>query len=140
MYFVIRVIVTAVALWLTQWLMGRVEIVSDGSTWDVILAVLVLALLLNLVHSIIKPLVKALAWPLYLLTLGLFSLVVNALMLWLVTWVTGPTGWFSGLPWALEINGGFWSYVLVALVLAFLQAVVGVFAPSRRRSSVVVVR
>ncbi|PZR53424.1 phage holin family protein [Xylanimonas oleitrophica] len=133
MNFVVRVLVTALALWLTSLLLpGRVDVVDDGTNGGTVLAVLVVALVFNVVHSVIKPIVSMLSLPLYILTLGLFTLVVNAFMLWITTWITGQT-WFAGQPsWGLEISGGFWWYVLAALIISVLQVVIGAFAPKRR--------
>ena len=133
MNFVVRVLVTALALWLTSLIIpNHVNVLDDGTRWGTVLAVVVVALILNVVNAIVKPLIKVLAFPLYLLTLGLFSLVVNALMLWIVSWVT-TEGWFGSQPWGLEIVGGFWWFVLAALIVSVLQTVIGAFAPKKRR-------
>jgi len=133
MNFVVRVLVTALALWLTSLILpDHVDILDNGTALGTILAVLVVALILNLVDSIVKPLIKVLTFPLYLLTLGLFSLVVNALMLWIVTWIAGRGGVFDG-RWGLEVSGGFWWFVLAALIIALLQVVIGALAPKKRR-------
>ncbi|MCL2595041.1 MAG: phage holin family protein [Promicromonosporaceae bacterium] len=97
MNFVLRTLVTALVLWLTSLILpNRVNIMDNGEAWGTLLAVLLIALIFNAIHSVIKPIVKTLTGCLYLLTLGLFSLVVNALMLWLTTWITGHDGWLSG--------------------------------------------
>ncbi|QAY63861.1 phage holin family protein [Xylanimonas allomyrinae] len=132
MNFVVRVLVTALALWVTSLVIpAHVDIIDDGTRGGTVLAVLVVALVFNLVHLVVKPVVKVLSVPLYILTLGLFTLVVNAFMLWLTTWITDKS-WFGDQPWGLDINGGFWWYVLAALIIAILQVVIGAFAPKRR--------
>lgn len=132
MNFVVKVLVTALALWLTSLMIpAHVDILDNGTALGTVVAVVVVALILNVVNAIIRPVIKVLAFPLYLLTLGLFSLVVNALMLWIVTWVTAH--WFGDQPWGLEINGGFWWFVLAALIIAILQVIIGIFAPKKRR-------
>lgn len=132
MNFVVRVLVTALALWLTSLIVpDHVEIVGGESTGGRIVAVLAVALVYSLVNLLVKPLVSLLSLPLYIITLGLFTLVVNAAMLGLTTWLT-DRDWFSGLPdWGLEIHGGFWWYVLAALIVSVLQLVIGAFAPQR---------
>ncbi|WP_041582829.1 phage holin family protein [Xylanimonas cellulosilytica] len=134
MNFVVRVLVTALALWLTSLVIpSHLDVIDDGSKGGTVIAVLLVALVFNLVNLVVKPLVKLLSLPLYILTLGLFTLVVNALMLWLTVWITGQE-WFSTRPvFGLEIHGGFWWYVLAALIIAVLQVVIGSFAPKRRR-------
>ena len=126
-------IVTALALWLTSVLITSVVLLPTYPGWATALAAVGVALVLCLVQDFIRPVVKALTGCLYLLTLGLFSLVVNALMLWLTTSMT--TGWFE--TWGLRIDGGFWTYVLAALVVAILQTVIGWFAPKRRHLGVI---
>ncbi len=133
MYFVVRVLVTALALWLTSLVIpNHVDIVDDGTALGTVLAVIVVALIFNLVHAFIKPIVKMFSLPLYLLTLGLFSLVVNAFLLWLVVWIT-DRNWFGDQPWGLHITGGFWWYVLAALVIAVFQVIINRFAPKKAR-------
>lgn len=64
--------------------------VVDGLEYDGdILTFVILALVLAVVNVVVKPIAKALSFPLILLTLGLFLLVVNALMLALVVWLSG---------------------------------------------------
>jgi putative membrane protein len=133
MYFVVRVLVTALALWLTSLVIpNHVDIVDDGTALGTVLAAVVVALIFNLVHAVIKPIVKMFSLPLYLLTLGLFSLVVNAFLLWLVVWITDQA-WFGDQPWGLHITGGFWWYVFAALVIAVFQVIINRFAPKRAR-------
>ncbi|MDR0483136.1 MAG: phage holin family protein [Cellulomonadaceae bacterium] len=129
MNFIVRTIVTAMALGLTSMVISGMTIVHNGTTSGAIFAALGVALILCLVQSLIRPFVKLLSFPLYILTLGLFSLVVNALMLWMTT---GITDWF-GDSWGLTIHGGFWTFVGAALVVSILQTVIGWFAPKRRQ-------
>ena len=77
MGFALRVVITAIGLWLaTQWVSG-VHVDSVGS--------LILAgLLLGVVNAIIRPIAFILTLPITILTLGLFLLVLNAAMVWLV--------------------------------------------------------
>ncbi len=72
---------------------------------------LVFALVLALVNAIVKPVVGLLALPVTILTLGLFSLVVNALMLWLAELIVGVPG------------PGFWPTLLAALIISVGTAV-----------------
>ncbi|MCC6963483.1 MAG: phage holin family protein [candidate division Zixibacteria bacterium] len=81
-FILIRLIVNAVALWAAaSWING---IHLEGTVGQVIL----LALIFGLVNAIIKPIVKILAFPLIILTLGLLTLVINALMLMLTAAMT----------------------------------------------------
>ncbi|MBR6249161.1 MAG: phage holin family protein [Muribaculaceae bacterium] len=75
-----RLLILAVAVWITAWLLPGVSI---DPWW----AALVVAVLLGLINTFIRPVVKLLALPLNIITLGLFSLVINALMVLLCAWI-----------------------------------------------------
>jgi len=77
MGFALRVVITGIGLWLaTQWVQG----VSVDSVGTLVLA----GLLLGIVNAIIRPIAFILTLPITILTLGLFLLVLNAAMVWLV--------------------------------------------------------
>ncbi|HEV2357120.1 MAG TPA: phage holin family protein [bacterium] len=81
MGFLIRWLINAVALYLTALIVPGVQVASFGG------AVLA-ALVLGIVNAVIRPVVLALTLPFNILTLGLFTFVVNAFMLYIVAWVT----------------------------------------------------
>ncbi|MDR1825949.1 MAG: phage holin family protein [Bifidobacteriaceae bacterium] len=125
-----RIVVNAIALWIVDALWGSMRVVTNGHVLvnDLltrILAYLVIGLVLALVNAIVKPLVHVVALPLYILTVGLFSLIANALLLKLVSWLTGHMGV------GLQIDS-FGTAVGAALVLAILTAIISI--PFRKRS------
>jgi putative membrane protein len=134
MTFLWRVIINAIAIWLAAALLSGVSIVDKGSSTDnntanTILTVLVIGAVLAVVNSFVKPLVKLLTLPVYLLTLGLFGLVVNALMLLLTGWISKQT------DWGLQIDG-FWWAVAGALFVSVAGMILQAILPgksSRRR-------
>jgi putative membrane protein len=129
MNFVLRLLINAVAIWLTSLWVGGIAIVHSGTTSGEIVAVLVIALIFGLVNALIKPIVAFFSLPLYLLTLGLFTLVVNALMLML-------TGWFTGFTsWGLEV-AGFWTAVWGAIIISVVSWFLSLFTPRHRRAEV----
>ena len=133
MAFVLRVIVNGVAIWLTTLILRPgFDVVTDdqggGSTGRRLLAFLVIGLIFGLVNAIIKPLVKVLSLPLYILTLGLFTLVINALMLMLTGWITSHTSW------GLHIDG-FGTAVIAALIVSVLSFVLSMLIGRRDRHS-----
>ena len=86
----------------------------------------VIALVFGAVNALIKPILKTLATPLIWLTLGLFTLVVNAGMLAL-------TSWFSGvLGLAFHVDHFWWDAVWGALIVTIVSMVLGAFVPDRR--------
>lgn len=123
---VIRIVITAVAIWLTSLWIDGIEIAQADSTGEQVLTVLVIAVVFVLVNSVVRPLVSFLSTPLYILTLGLFFLVVNALMLMLTGWLTSFT------DWGLTVDG-FWTAVWGALIISVATWVMALFVPKSRR-------
>lgn len=116
MDFIARLIATMVGLWVTTLVVPSISLPST-STFETIIAFAVIAFLFTLVNSIIKPVVKTLAFPLYLVTFGLFALVTNSLLFAL-------TGWLStslGIPMT---TGGFWSCLAGAVITSVVASIV----------------
>jgi len=129
--FATRVVVSALAVWITTLISNQVRLASDGSTLGLVISALAIGLILTLVNMLFRPVIKVLSFPLYLLTFGLFSLVVNGIVLWLAVTISQSLFTHSGL----EIYGGAISYIWVALLLALVQVVVSWFAPKQRRAA-----
>jgi putative membrane protein len=112
---VMKLLVLAAAIWLTAWLLPNVTVTGGFFTY------LWIAVLFALVNVFIGPILHLVALPLTILTLGLFSLVVNAALV--------------GITAALSKNfsvDGFWVAVLAALLISIFSAVLNVFVPDRR--------
>lgn len=135
MRFILKVILNAVALWLTTLIVaGHVVVVSFGAGewWQALLTYLLVALVFGIVNGIIGTIIKIVAFPLYILTLGLISIIVNGLLLWLVTWLSGLVGF--GLAIVPGWPDGFWWGVLGALVLGIFSWILGIiFRPLVKR-------
>ncbi|MFJ3922422.1 phage holin family protein [Streptomyces sp. NPDC090022] len=113
MTFVIKTIANAVALAVAWFLIDDIQLTSPTNGGKT-LTLLLVAVVFGLVNSIVKPIVKLLSLPLFILTLGLFTLVVNALMLLLTSWVSGKVG----LDFHVE---GFWTAVVGALIISIVS-------------------
>ena len=85
--FVIKIAVNAVALWVASLVLksGITFEHSGGSTGQLIETVLIVALIFGLVNTFIRPIVKLFSFGLIILTVGLITFVINALMLWLTS-------------------------------------------------------
>jgi putative membrane protein len=120
--FVVRLIINAVALWLTTLIVAGVSVTAfdPGDTFAIVLTYLLVALIFGIVNGVIGNFIRIVAFPLYILTLGLIALVVNALLLLLVSWISGLIGF------GLHVDDFFWSGVLGALVLALLSWLIGI--------------
>ncbi len=116
----IRVVLNAIAVWVATLLVGGVDVTTD-STGKKVLTLVVVGAILGLVNATIKPVVKLLSLPLVILTLGIFALVVNGLLFWLVAAVS------SGLGAPFHVDGfwsGFWGAIVVSIVSWLLSIVV----------------
>jgi putative membrane protein len=119
MRFIVKVIVIAFALWLTTFIVAGVNVVPyENTTIATVLTYLLVALIFGLVNAFIGTFIRVVAFPLYVLTLGLISFIVNGLLLLLVDWISGIMGF------GLRIDG-FWWGVLGALVLGLISWLIG---------------
>jgi putative membrane protein len=117
---VIRIVLNAIAVWVATLIVDGVEITTD-STGGKIATLVVVGAILGLVNATIKPVAKLLSLPLLILTLGLFALVINGLLFWLVAAVS------SALGAPFHVDGfwaGFWGAVVVSVVSWLLSIVV----------------
>jgi putative membrane protein len=89
--FIISLLINAVALALAAWLVPGIY-VSGETAWETVSVLAVMALIFGLVNALIRPLVKFLTCLINVITLGLFTLVINAGMLWLSSWIAGQLG------------------------------------------------
>lgn len=115
--FVYRVLATAVGVWVATLLPG-VDLLA-ASTPAQVGTLIGVAIVFGLVNLIIKPIVKVAGCVLYLLTFGLFGLVVNGLLFWFASWLSGR----FGLPFHLS---GFWPAFFGAIVVAVVGFVLTV--------------
>jgi len=86
--------------------------------------------LFGLVNAFIKPIVQILSIPLYILTLGLFHIVVNALMLWITARITEHT-----THWGLAIDHFWWTAIKAAIVLSIVSWLLSLLSRDVRRTA-----
>ncbi len=115
MSFLLRVGLTGLALWVVTLIVPGIDFVGGSSTIQKVGIVAVVALIFGLVNAVIKPIVQVLSIPLYILTLGLFHIVINALMLWITAWITEHT-----TPWGLQIDHFWWTAIWAAILLSLV--------------------
>ena len=84
MNFIIRWIVTAISVAAAVWLVPGIEILSNSASW---VGIVFFALILSLINMSIKPILQILSLPVTVLTLGIFYLVVNTLLLYIAAWL-----------------------------------------------------
>ena len=101
MGFIIKVIITALAVFVADYLLPGVHINDDAKT------VVIVALVLALLNTFIKPILVILTIPVSIVTLGLFLLIINALMvIWADSLIDGFTvdGWLSAILFSLIVS------------------------------------
>ena len=121
MRFVLRVLITAVAMLVATWILPGIE-VTASTTPRKVGTLIVVALIFGLINAVLKPIIKVIGCIFYILTLGLIALVVNALLLWLTSWVAGKLN----LPF--HITGfwpAFWGAIIIGVISWLLSITLG---------------
>jgi len=110
--FVTWLLTTAAGVAVAAWLLDGITI--KGHRWqDEILPLLGAALILGIVSAFVAPVVKVLSLPFIILTVGLFLLVINALMLLLTSWVADQ----ADIGFHVE---GFWTAVVGSIIITIV--------------------
>ena len=114
----VRFLASAAALAVATWLLPGITL-ADGDTWSRASTMLLVAAIFGMVNSVVKPLFKFVTAPLIFFTLGLFLLIVNALLLQLVSWAAAQ----FGLGWEVaDWGSAFWGALIVSFVSFVLNA------------------
>lgn len=120
MGFIVRWLVTAVATGVAVWLVPGIDIVGDASAWA---GIALFGLVLSLVNISIKPILQVLSLPITALTLGIFYLVVNTLLLYIAAWLTN--GIFQVGFYIATFGSAFVAAIVISIVSALMNALVG---------------
>ena len=123
MRFLGHIIVTGLALWVTALILPGMNLGDDSATvLTQVLTIGAIALILALINTIIKPILSFLTFPITCVTLGLFQLVINTLMLLMASWVSGLAGLtlqFDSCWWALGAG------VIIGILSAIVEGITG---------------
>lgn len=109
--FLVRLGVNAIAIWAAVQIVPGLEYSGDGTSF------LILALIFGLVNALVRPLIVLLTCPLIVLTLGLFVLIINTVMLSFTIWLSGI--WELGLT-----SDSFWATFLGALIISIVSGII----------------
>lgn len=92
--FLVSTVINAGALWVATLVIPAITLTPYGGdgVWQTIGSFLLVGAIFGLVHALIAPVVKVLAFPLYILTFGLISFVINGALLLLVAWLSSQIG------------------------------------------------
>ncbi len=114
----VRFLASAAALAVATWLLPGI-ILKDGDMQSQVLTLLAVAVIFGVVNSVVKPLFKFVTAPLIFLSLGLFLLVINALLLMFLSWLASEIG----LGWeVVDWSSAFWGALIVSVVSFILNA------------------
>ncbi|MBK9061643.1 MAG: phage holin family protein [Acidobacteria bacterium] len=117
MRLLLRILINAAALWVAASVVDGIHAGGAGS-------ILAVAVVFGVVNALVRPLLKLLSCPIIFLTLGLFTLVLNALMLMLTAWV----GRQLGIDFTVDT---FWAAFLGALIVSIISTVLSWFIPDK---------
>lgn len=123
MRFIIRLLTTAASLWVAVWLVNGLEFV--GEWWEFLLV----AAIMGLANAVAKPVLTFFSLPFIVVTLGLFLLVVNAAVLQLVIWASGP----DVLDLGLSSTGFFWATFWGAIVVSLAGWAISTVLPDPKK-------
>ena len=119
---IIRLVITAVSLWIATLLIDGIELTTDS--WPgKIGTLLAVAAIFGIVNAVLRPIIKTVGCVFYILTLGLIAIVVNALLFLLTSWIAGK----FDLPFHVD---NFWpSAVLGALLVGVVSWLLNMLVP-----------
>jgi putative membrane protein len=124
MGFLIRVVITAVALWVAELVVDGITVSGRGPGANA-LTLLVVALIFGIINAVLKPLIKLFGCFLYILTLGLIGFVVNALLFLLTSWIADKLN----LPFHVD---GFWAAFWGAIIVTVVGWLLNLIVPDGR--------
>jgi putative membrane protein len=122
MYFLIRVLINAAGLWVATLIIPGISVTGS----NMFVTLLIVAIIFGVVNAVIKPILAMLTCPLYILSLGLFTFVVNALMLLLTSGIAGA------LRLGFQVDG-FLTALLGAIVVSVVSFLLSVVIREERR-------
>ena len=124
--FLVRAALTGLALWVVTLVVPGIYFVGGDSPAARVGIIFVVAVIFGLVNAVIKPVVQVISIPLYVLTLGLIHIVINAFMLWITSWITEHT-----THWGLFIDDFWWTAIWAAIVLSYVTWLFSLVAEAR---------
>lgn len=125
MKLLIRLIISAAALAVAAWLVSGIQVTAD-STPKKIGTLVGVAVIFGVINAFLKPVIKTLGCALYILTLGLVALIVNALLLELTSWLAGKLK----LPFHVT---GFWPAFWGAIIVGIVSWILNMFVHDDER-------
>jgi putative membrane protein len=120
----IRIVITAVSLWISTLVIDGIQLTTD-STSGKVFTLLAVAVIFGVVNAVLRPIIKTLGCGLYVLTLGLIALIVNGLLFELTSWIADR----ADLPFHVD---KFWpTAILGALLVGIVSWLLNMLVPDR---------
>ena len=120
MNFIIRWLVTAIAVGVAVWLVPGIEVTGGTETW---IAVAIFGLALSLINISIEPIMQLLSLPISIITLGIFYLVVNTLLLYVASWLAN--GIFNVGVDIATFGSAFVASIVISIVSGIMNSLLG---------------
>lgn len=108
---ILSILISSIAVYFTAWLLPGISVKGFGS------AILV-AIVLGILNAIVKPVLQFLSFPITILTLGLFLLVINTLIILLASWIMGSSFHVENFWWALLFS------IIMSIVSSLLGSII----------------
>ena len=122
--FLIKTGINAIALWVAALVVSGINLAQDQAAWtSKVVTVVLVALLFGLVNAILGPIARFLSFPARVITLGLFTFVVNAFLLQVTEWISKPLGL------SFTIDKFFWNAVMAAVVITVVSWALSIVLP-----------
>ncbi len=120
----IKILVNGVALWVAALLLTGISFGPAGATLtSQLVTILWVAVIFGLINAVIKPVLSFFSLPVIILTLGLFTLVINALMLSLTSWFAGQ------FDLAFHVDQFFWDALLGSIIITVVSMLLRLVLP-----------
>lgn len=120
----VKVGVNAVALWVAALVVQGVNLGEAGKSFgNQLLTVVLVAVVFGIINAVVKPIATFFSFPAIIVTLGLFTFIVNAFMLQITEWIAAKVGL------AFSIDHFFWNAVMAALVITLVSMVLNLVLP-----------
>ncbi|MGB3764111.1 MAG: phage holin family protein [Ornithinimicrobium sp.] len=125
--FLFRVLVNAVALWVASLIVPGIIFGEGAEPLSTVITIAAVGLVFGLLNAVLRPILFVLSLPALILTLGLFTFILNAIMLSITSWAA------SGLGLAFEVQHFFWDAIFGALIVSIVSTILNLFNPTDAR-------
>ena len=122
MKFILKILAVAAALWVATQLVDGIAVTSS-TTEKQVGTFIVVALIFGIINTFLKPIIKVVGCAFYVVTLGLFALIVNAGLLLLTSWIA------EQLKVPFHVSGfwaAFWGAIIIGIVSWVIDLILGV--------------